>query len=84
MAAVNGGLVGLAIAGVLASCVGAYYYLRIVKIMYFDEAAATLDKPTPVTAALFGLSSLAMLVLFVVPAPFVNSAEIAAKSLFAG
>ena len=84
VAAVNGGLVWLAVAGVLASCVGAYYYLRIIKIMYFDEAGATMDKPTAVTATLFGLSSLAMLALFIVPAPFVNAAEVAAKSLFAG
>jgi NADH-quinone oxidoreductase subunit N len=84
VAAVNAGQIGLAVAGVLASCVGAYYYLRIVKIMYFDEAGATLDKPSAVTATLFGLSSLAMLVLFILPAPFVAGAEIAVKSLFAG
>jgi NADH-quinone oxidoreductase subunit N len=34
----------LAIIGVLASVVGAYYYLRIIKIMYFDDAAPAFDK----------------------------------------
>jgi NADH-quinone oxidoreductase subunit N len=33
----------LAVLGVLASVVGAYYYLRIVKIMYFDEPAPAFD-----------------------------------------
>ena len=37
LAAVDAGLYGLAIFGVLASVVGAYYYIRIVKVMYFDE-----------------------------------------------
>ena len=39
-AAINAGLVPLAIAGILGTVVGAYYYIKIVKIMYFDEAAA--------------------------------------------
>ena len=37
LAAIESGLYVLAVIGVLASVVGAYYYLRIVKIMYFDE-----------------------------------------------
>ena len=38
MAAVKAGMITLAIVGVLFSAVGAFYYLRIVKLMYFDEA----------------------------------------------
>ena len=38
-AAIKADLYGLAVIGVLASAVGAYYYLRIVKLMYFDEPA---------------------------------------------
>ena len=45
MAAVEAGLIGLAIIGVLASVVGAFYYLRIIKVMYFDEAAEAFDRP---------------------------------------
>ncbi len=37
LAAIEAGSIALAVIGVLASVVGAYYYLRIVKIMYFDE-----------------------------------------------
>ncbi|TAL04857.1 MAG: NADH-quinone oxidoreductase subunit NuoN [Rhodospirillaceae bacterium] len=84
VAAVNAGLVWLAVVGVLASAVAAYYYLRIVKIMYFDEPGKALDQPAISTAILYGLCSLAMLGLFLVPAPFVNGASIAAKSLFPG
>jgi NADH-quinone oxidoreductase subunit N len=36
-AAVDAGLVLFATLGVLASVVGAYYYLRIIKVIYFDE-----------------------------------------------
>src|SRR5204863_1760747 len=39
LAAIKAGLYVLAVIGVLASVVGAYYYLAIVKIMYFDEPA---------------------------------------------
>jgi NADH-quinone oxidoreductase subunit N len=41
-AAVDAGLVALAVAGILGTVVGAYYYLRIVKIMYFEEAPVKL------------------------------------------
>ncbi len=43
LAAVKAGLFALAIIGVVASVVGAYYYLRIVKIIYFDEPAERFD-----------------------------------------
>lgn len=39
-AAVGAGLTGLAVAGIVSSVVGAFYYLKIVKTMYFDEPAA--------------------------------------------
>ena len=42
-AAIEAGLFGLAVIGVLASVVGAFYYIRIIKVMYFDEAEAPLD-----------------------------------------
>ena len=39
VAAIDSGLYALAVIGVLASVVGAYYYLRVIKIMWFDEPA---------------------------------------------
>ncbi len=84
VAAVNAGFVALAIVGLLASVIGAYYYLRLIKIMYFDEPAAAFDPPGLTAGIIMAASSVLMVVLFVVPAPLVNSAEAAAKALFLG
>jgi NADH-quinone oxidoreductase subunit N len=43
LAAMKAGLTTPAVLGVLASCVGAYYYLRIAKVMYFDEPVRPFD-----------------------------------------
>jgi NADH-quinone oxidoreductase subunit N len=60
-AAVDAGLVWLAVAGVVASVIGAFYYIRIVYLMYFGEAAEPLDGRMPALHwALLGASSLAM------------------------
>ena len=56
-AAIKAGLYTLAVIGVLASVVGAYYYLRIVKIMFFDDAKAAflpVDRGAGVVMALSG------------------------------
>ena len=45
LAAIEADLVPLAVIGVLTSVIGAYYYLRIVKVMYFDEAEDAFDRP---------------------------------------
>jgi NADH-quinone oxidoreductase subunit N len=82
LAAIHAGLYALAVIGVLLSVVGAYYYLRIVKIMYFDAPAARFE-PMPLTlAAALGLSGIFVLVYSVYPAPLVEAAGLAAKSLF--
>jgi NADH-quinone oxidoreductase subunit N len=84
VAAVNAGFVPLAVIGVLASVVGAYYYIRIIKIMYFDEPAVAFDKPDTINRGIMALCSILMLVYFVAPAPLVNGAEAAARALFLG
>ncbi|MEM8569404.1 MAG: NADH-quinone oxidoreductase subunit NuoN [Pseudomonadota bacterium] len=62
VAAVDAGLIWLAVAGVIASVIGAYYYLRIVYLMYFGEAAEPLDGKMPLLHwGLLGGSSIAML-----------------------
>ena len=43
LAAIQAGLFALAVIGVLTSVVGAFYYLRVVKVMYFDEPAKRFD-----------------------------------------
>jgi NADH-quinone oxidoreductase subunit N len=62
-AAYDGGLAWLAVAGVVASVIGAFYYLRIVFFMYFGEEGETLDgKMNPVLWAFLMGSAAVMLV----------------------
>ncbi len=62
-AAVEAGMAWLAIAGVLASVIGAFYYLRIVYLMYFGEEAEPLDgRMAPVPMLLLGASAVIMVV----------------------
>jgi NADH-quinone oxidoreductase subunit N len=82
MAAVEAHLYWLAVIGILTSAVGAFYYLRIVKVIYFDEAAAPFDQAPFTQRAVLALASLAMLLFWVYPAPLVEAASAAAKSLF--
>jgi len=67
-AAVNAGFVWLAVIAVLASLVGAFYYLRIVKLMYFDDAtdASPIVARTD-TRALLSAAGVALLVLGIAP-----------------
>ena len=85
MSAIEVELYTLAILGVLASVISAFYYLRIVKIMYFDEAAEPFDRPAGKSLRVIMWGSAALVTFFIVyPAPLVNSAGVAAAALFAG
>jgi NADH-quinone oxidoreductase subunit N len=82
LAAVQGGMWTLAIIGVLTSVVGAYYYTRIVKVMYFDVPSAPFD-PRPASLSFVAAATgLFTTFFFVFPAPFVGAAQAAAKVLF--
>jgi NADH-quinone oxidoreductase subunit N len=82
LAAIQAGLYPLAVIGVLASVVGAYYYLRIIKIMYFDSPAERFE-PMPVALkSVLGVSGVIVIFFVAYPAPLVDAAEVAAKSLF--
>jgi NADH-quinone oxidoreductase subunit N len=82
LGAIKAGLYGLAVIGVLSSVVGAYYYLMIVKTMYFDEPAPGFNRVPLELKAVLGIAGLFNLLYFVYPAPLVAAAGIAAKSLF--
>ncbi len=85
MAAINAGLVVLAVFGVLASVVGCYYYLRIVKVMYFDEAGEEMDRPMPTeVGAVAGFSAAVVVLFVVVPWTITDFARVAASTLFTG
>lgn len=82
LAAIGAGRYGLAVIGVVASVVGAYYYLMIVKAMYFDEPDARFEVMPVELKAVLGVTGLFVLLFFVYPAPLVDAAATAAKSLF--
>jgi NADH-quinone oxidoreductase subunit N len=82
LAAIKAGLYALAVIGVLASVVGAYYYLLIVKVMYFDDPAQEFAPMPHALQAVLGVSALFNLLFIVYPAPLVDAAAAAAKSLF--
>ena len=85
LAAIQAELYTLAIIGVLTSVVAAYYYLRIVKVMYFDEPAEAFERPVGASmTAVIGGTALFTLLLFVHPGPLLAGAEVAAASLFGG
>ena len=82
LAAIDAGLVALAVIGVLASVVGAFYYVRIVKVMYFDEAAEPFDRPAGREfAVIVGGAALFNLAFCLHPGPLVDQAGIAAAAL---
>jgi len=82
LAAIQAGLFALAVIGVVTSVVGAYYYLAIVKTMYFDDPATPFT-PMPYDLRLvLAVSGLFNLLFFVYPSPLVTAAMVAAKSLF--
>jgi NADH-quinone oxidoreductase subunit N len=83
LAAVEAHLYIPAVLGFLASAVGAYYYLRIVKVMYFDEPARPFDRVMGRgMGAILALSSLFTILFVFVPGPLVDAAGIAAQALF--
>ncbi len=65
-AAYEGGLAWLAVAGVIASVIGAFYYLRIVYYMYFGEEGEALDKGRASIAWVFLMVSAAIMLVGVV------------------
>lgn len=82
LAAIEAKLYALAIIGVLSSVVGAFYYLRIIKIMYFDDAVDGFE-PMPIELrVILGASSLFILLFVVWGAPLISAANYAASSLF--
>lgn len=83
-AAIDAGLYGLCVLGVLSSVVGAYYYLRIVKIMYLDPPADEANDPMPRELSIIaGLFAGVCLVFFVYPSPLIDLATNAGQALTA-
>ena len=85
LAAIEAQMYTLAIIGVVASVVGAFYYLRIVKIMYFDEAVEPFD--LPLGKGLSGVITITVIItllFFFFLSPVLDGAATAAAALTAG
>ena len=82
LAAIKAGLYTLAVIGVLTSVVGAFYYLAIVKVMYFDEPAKPFESMPGLVRLVLGVTGLINILFFAYPAPLLGAATAAAKSLF--
>ncbi|MBB4102809.1 NADH-quinone oxidoreductase subunit NuoN [Allorhizobium borbori] len=82
LAAIEAKLYALAIIGILSSVVGAYYYLRVVKVMWFDEPKGEFDRVSTELRLVFGLSGLFVLAYLFFGGPVGTAAEAAAKSFF--
>ena len=84
LAAVNAGLIPLAVIGVVTSVVGAFYYLRIIKLMYFQDAEQPLDTQLAFqNKTVLGIC-LAVIVLFVfLIGPVREQADMAVMSVYA-
>ena len=82
LAAVEAGLYPLAIIGVLASVVGAFYYLRIIKVMWFDEPVGGFVPAAGELRLVMGVSGLFVLGYVLIGGPIAAGAEAAARSLF--
>ncbi len=86
LAAIEAHLYGLAVVGVLTSVVSAYYYLRVIKLMYFDETPVdVIDRQDdPLITYIVTVAAVFTLLFFVYPLPIINGATSAAAALFAG
>ncbi len=82
LAAIKAGFYVLAVIGVLASVVGAYYYLAIVKLMYFDEEVAGFSAMPNELKVVLAVCGLFNILFFLYPGPLVGAASAAAHSLF--
>ena len=80
-AAIKADLIPLAIIGVLSSVVAAYYYIRVIKVMFMDDAAQSFLPVERGTGLVMTIAALFVLLFVLVPQPLVNAALAAAQSL---
>ena len=82
LAAVDAQMWTLAVIGVLTSVVSAFYYIRIVKVMYIDAPEPPFDRKPTGVAFVATVTALYTLFFFLFPGPFVAAADSAAAALF--
>jgi NADH-quinone oxidoreductase subunit N len=83
IAAIESNLLLLAIVGILASVVGAFYYLRIIKVIYFDESKNSFDGFSHKSLGLLTHPSAILILIFCLyPLPLIKISNYAASSFF--
>jgi NADH-quinone oxidoreductase subunit N len=82
LAAIQAGYYWLAVVGVVTSVVGAFYYLSIIKVMYFDEPAPGFEPVPAKLIFVLAVTGIFTLFYFIAPGPLVAAAASAARSLF--
>ncbi len=82
LAAIDANLYALAVIGVLASVVGAFYYLRIIKLMWFDESAGGFEPMATELKLVLGLSTAFVFLYPLFGGVVGRMAETAAKTFF--
>jgi NADH-quinone oxidoreductase subunit N len=81
LAAIQSGLWTLAVIGVITSVIGAYYYMRIIKIMYFDAPVSVFDRRTPSLSFVVAASGIATVFFILVAGPLTAAAQAAASAI---
>ncbi|WP_187971647.1 NADH-quinone oxidoreductase subunit NuoN [Aquibium microcysteis] len=82
LAAIDSGLYALAVIGVLASVVGAYYYLRVIKIMWFDEATGGFQPMAGELRLVMTVAGAFVFFYVLIGGPIESMAEAAAGTFF--
>ena len=83
IAAIESNLLLLAIVGIVASVVGAFYYLRIIKVIYFDESKNSFDGFSHRSLGLLTHPSAILILIFCLyPLPLIKISNYAASSFF--
>ncbi|MDD2704775.1 MAG: NADH-quinone oxidoreductase subunit NuoN [Acidocella sp.] len=80
-ATLNAGLTTLAVIGVVTSIIGAFYYLRVIKVMYFDAGTPNFDATPGSVRFVMGLGAVVTALFVFIPAPLLAAAGAAAKAL---
>ena len=82
LSAIESSFYSLAIIGVLSSVIGAFYYLRIIKVIYFDDEIDPLDKPiNPILGSVIAGCAVFIVLFFALPNGVIDSASYAAFTL---
>ncbi|HSM42090.1 MAG TPA: NADH-quinone oxidoreductase subunit NuoN [Afifellaceae bacterium] len=82
VAAIEAKLYALAVIGVVTSVIGAFYYLRIVKVMYFDDPAEKFERMPGELRTVLMLSGAFVIGFMVIMVPILGAADRAATTLF--